>query len=143
MKTTLLRKEEVGKRDWYLVDMTNKTLGRAASKIARILMGKNKVNYTPHIDNGDFVVAINAKKIRVTGKKLLNKIYYHHTGYPGGLKQRTLQEILAQRPEEVLWLAVKRMLPKNKLGRRMLKRLKVYPDEKHPHQAQKPIMIEL
>ncbi|MEO0101296.1 MAG: 50S ribosomal protein L13, partial [candidate division WOR-3 bacterium] len=85
MKTTLLRKEEVGKRDWYLVDMTNKTLGRAASKIARILMGKNKVNYTPHIDNGDFVVAINAKKIRVTGKKLLNKIYYHHTGYPGGL----------------------------------------------------------
>ncbi|MEO0100355.1 MAG: 50S ribosomal protein L13 [candidate division WOR-3 bacterium] len=143
MKTTLLGKEEVGKRDWYLVDMTNKTLGRAASKIARILMGKNKVNYTPHIDNGDFVVAINAKKIRVTGKKLLNKIYYHHTGYPGGLKQRTLQEILAQRPEEVLWLAVKRMLPKNKLGRRMLKRLKVYPDEKHPHQAQKPIMIEL
>ncbi|MEO0102599.1 MAG: 50S ribosomal protein L13 [candidate division WOR-3 bacterium] len=143
MKTTFLKRKEDVRRDWYLVDMTDKTLGRAASKIARILMGKNKVNYTPHIDNGDFVVAINAKKIKVTGKKLLNKIYYHHTGYPGGLKQRTLQEVLAKRPEEVLWLAVKRMLPKNKLGRRMLKRLKICLDERHSYQAQKPVRIEV
>jgi large subunit ribosomal protein L13 len=143
MKTTFLKSENEVKRNWYLVDMTNKTLGRAASKIARILSGKNKVTYTPHIDGGDFVVAINAKKIRVTGKKLLNKVYYHHTGYPGGLKKKSLAELLAKKPEEVLRLAVKRMLPKNRLGRRMLKRLKIYPDEKHPHRAQRPVMIEL
>ncbi len=143
MKTTFLKREEDGKRNWYLVDLAGKTLGRIASRIARILMGKHKIAYTPHIDAGDFVVAINASKIRVTGKKLRNKIYYHHSGYPGGLKKRTLQEILAKRPEEVIQLAVKRMLPKNRLGRRMLKRFKVYPDEKYPHQAQRPIRIEL
>ncbi len=143
MKTTTLKRKEDIKRNWFLVDMKDKILGRAASKIARILMGKTKVTYTPHIDSGDFVVAINAKRIKVTGKKLLNKIYYHHTGYPGGLKQRPLAAILAQKPEEVLRLAVKRMLPKNKLGRKMLKRLKIYPDAEHPHQAQKPILINI
>lgn len=143
MRTTFLKRKEDVKRDWYLVDMTDKILGRTASRIARILMGKNNVTYTPHIDSGNFVVAINARKMKVTGKKLLNKMYYHHTGYPGGLKQMSLREVLEKRPKEILRLAVKRMLPKNKLGKRMLKRLKIYLDEKHSHQAQRPVRIEL
>ena len=124
--------------EWYLVDATGQTLGRLASQIARLLMGKHKPNYTPGVDMGDFVVVINAERIRVTGRKLDQKIYYRHSGYPGGLKETTLREMLAKHPERVLYLAVKRMLPKTRLGRKQLKRLKVYAGPTHPHQAQKP-----
>ncbi|KAA0258532.1 50S ribosomal protein L13 [Deferribacter autotrophicus] len=141
MKTTWA-KPDVEKK-WYLVDAEGQTLGRLASKIAKILMGKNKPIYTPFIDTGDFVVVINADKIHVTGKKLTDKIYYRHSRYLGGLKQRTLQEMLDKKPEEVLRLAVKRMLPKNRLGRKMLKKLKIYASSEHPHAAQKPEKIEL
>ncbi|MGA1861901.1 50S ribosomal protein L13 [Deferribacter thermophilus] len=141
MKTTWA-KPDIEKK-WYLVDAEGKTLGRLASKIAKILMGKNKPIYTPFIDTGDFVVVINADKIHVTGNKLKSKIYYRHSGYLGGLKQRTLEEMLAKKPEEVLRLAVKRMLPKNRLGRKMLKKLKIYASNEHPHAAQKPEKIEL
>ncbi len=130
-------------RKWHLVDASDKVLGRLASRIALLLMGKRKPNYTPHIDQGDFVVVINAEKVKLTGNKLENKIYYHHSGYPGGLKARKAKEILEKHPERLIKLAVKRMLPKNKLGRKMLKRLKVYAGDKHPHQAQKPQMIEI
>ncbi len=142
MKTFMLRKEDV-KRDWYLVDATGKTLGRLASEIAKILMGKNKPTYTPHVDGGDFVVVINAEKIFVTGKKLNQKIYYRHTGYFGHLKETTLKEMLEKKPEEVIRLAVKGMLPKNRLRDRRLKRLKVYAGAEHPHKAQNPKPIEL
>ncbi len=129
--------------EWYLVDATGQTLGRLASQIARLLMGKHKPNYTPGVDMGDFVVVINAERIRVTGRKLDQKIYYRHSGYPGGLKETTLREMLAKHPERVLYLAVKRMLPKTRLGRKQLKRLKVYAGPTHPHQAQKPKPITL
>ncbi|BAI79757.1 50S ribosomal protein L13 [Deferribacter desulfuricans SSM1] len=141
MKTTWA-KPDIEKK-WYLVDAEGKTLGRLASKIAKILMGKNKPIYTPFIDTGDFVVVINADKIHVTGDKLKSKIYYRHSGYLGGLKQRTLEEMLDKKPEEVLRLAVKRMLPKNRLGRKMLKKLKIYASNEHPHAAQQPEKIEL
>ena len=126
-----------------MVDATGFPLGRLASKIALLLMGKRKPTYTPHVDGGDFVVVVNCEKVQLTGKKLLNKKYYHHSGYPGGLKVRTAKEIMEKHPERLIWLAVKRMLPKNKLGRRMLKRLKVYVGPDHPHQAQKPVPIDL
>ncbi len=142
MKTFMLRKEDV-KRDWYLVDATGKTLGRLASEIAKILMGKNKPTYTPHIDGGDFVVVVNAEKVFVTGKKLNQKIYYKHTGYFGHLKETTLKEMLEKKPEEVIRLAVRGMLPKNKLRDRRLKRLKVYAGPEHPHKSQNPKPIEL
>lgn len=142
MKTFMLRKEDV-QRDWYLVDATGKTLGRLASEIAKILMGKHKPTYTPHVDGGDFVVVINAEKIHATGKKLNQKIYYKHTGYPGGLKETTLKEMLQKKPEEVIRLAVRGMLPKNKLRDRRMKRLKVYAGPEHPHKAQNPKPLEL
>ena len=142
MKTFMLRKEDV-QRDWYLVDATGKTLGRLASEIAKILMGKHKPTYTPHVDNGDFVVVVNAEKIHVTGKKLEKKIYYWHTGYPGGLKSATLKELLRKKPAEVIRLAVRGMLPKNKLRDRRMKRLKVYAGPEHPHKAQNPKPLEL
>jgi len=142
MKTFMLRKEDV-KRDWYLVDATGKTLGRLASEIAKILMGKNKPTYTPHIDGGDFVVVVNAEKVFVTGKKLNQKIYYKHTGYFGHLKETTLKEMLEKKPEEVIRLAVRGMLPKNKLRDKRLKRLKVYAGPEHPHKSQNPKPIEL
>jgi len=142
MKTFMLRKEDV-QRDWYLVDATGKTLGRLASEIAKILMGKHKPTYTPHVDNGDFVVVVNAEKIHVTGKKLEKKIYYWHTGYPGGLKSATLKELLQKKPTEVIRLAVRGMLPKNKLRDRRMKRLKVYAGPEHPHKAQNPKPLEL
>ncbi len=142
MKTSLLKREEV-KRDWVLVDASGQILGRLASKIARILMGKHKPTYTPHIDSGDFVVVLNASKIKVTGKKLRDKIYYHHSGYPGGLKEIRLEELLKNHPERVIYLAVKRMLPKNKLQAKRLRRLKIYSGSEHPHQAQKPIPLAL
>jgi len=138
----MLRKEDV-KRDWYLVDATGKTLGRLASEIAKILMGKNKPTYTPHIDGGDFVVVVNAEKVFVTGKELNQKIYYKHTGYFGHLKETTLKEMLEKKPEEVIRLAVRGMLPKNKLRDRRLKRLKVYAGPEHPHKSQNPKPIEL
>jgi len=142
MKTFMLKKEDV-QRDWYLVDATGKTLGRLASEIAKILMGKHKPTYTPHVDNGDFVVVVNAEKIHVTGKKLEKKIYYWHTGYPGGLKSATLKELLQKKPTEVIRLAVRGMLPKNKLRDRRMKRLKVYAGPEHPHKAQNPKPLEL
>jgi large subunit ribosomal protein L13 len=142
MKTFMQRKEDV-QRDWYVVDATGKTLGRLASEIAKILMGKHKPTYTPHVDGGDFVVVVNAEKVFVTGKKLDKKVYYWHTGYPGGLKQATLRELLQKKPEEVIRLAVRGMLPKNKLRDRRMKRLKVYAGPEHPHKAQNPKPLEL
>lgn len=137
MRTYLPKKDEV-KREWWLIDAEGQTLGRLASRIALILQGKRKRIYTPHIDTGDFVVVINAEKVRLTGKKLDQKIYYRHSGYPGGLRARTARQLLQTFPERLIELAVKRMLPKNKLGRRMFKRLKVYRGPEHPHKAQNP-----
>ncbi len=142
MKTAFVKKEET-KRNWYMADATGQTLGRFASRIAKILMGKHKPTYTPNVDNGDFVVVINAEKIRVTGKKLTDKIYYHHTGYIGNLKAETLKERLEKEPEEVIIDAVWGMLPKTRLGKKMIKKLKVYRGSEHPHKAQNPEPIQL
>ena len=142
MKTFMLRKEDV-QREWYVVDAAGKTLGRLASEIAKILIGKHKPTYTRHVDDGDFVVVVNAEKIHVTGKKLDKKIYYKHTGYMGHLKETTLREMLKKKPEEVIRLAVRGMLPKNKLRDRRMKRLKVYAGPEHPHAAQNPKPLEL
>ena len=125
-------------RNWYVVDATDMTLGRLASEIAKVLRGKNKAIFTPHIDTGDYVIVINAEKIAVTGKKLDQKIYYHHSDYVGGMKETTLREKLAKKPESVIELAVKGMLPKGPLGRQMLKTLHVYAGPEHKHEAQKP-----
>jgi large subunit ribosomal protein L13 len=129
-------------RNWLLVDAADKTLGRLATQIADVLRGKRKPEYTPHIDTGDFVIVVNAEKIRVTGNKLQAKQYYRHSGYPGGLRTRTLQEMLDRRPEEVIRLAVKGMLPRNRLGRAQLRKLKVYAGPDHPHEAQQPKPFE-
>lgn len=125
-------------RKWYVVDATDKTLGRLASEVAKILRGKNKPIFTPHMDTGDFVIIVNAEKISVTGKKLDNKIYYHHSEYVGGMKQTTLREKLKKKPEQVIELAVKGMLPKGPLGRQMYRKLFVYAGPEHKHAAQKP-----
>ena len=125
-------------RKWYVVDATGHTLGRLASEIASILRGKNKPTYTPHIDTGDYVIVVNAEKIKVTGKKLEQKIYYNHSDYVGGMKETTLKEMLAKHPERVIEHAVKGMLPKGPLGRAMIKKLFVYAGPEHPHAAQKP-----
>ena len=125
-------------RKWYVVDATDKTLGRLASEVAKVLRGKNKAIFTPHIDTGDYVIVINADKITVTGRKMDQKIYYHHSDYVGGMKETTLREKLAKKPAEVVELAVKGMLPKGPLGRRMYKKLFVYAGAEHPHAAQKP-----
>ena len=125
-------------RKWYVVDATDMTLGRLASEVAKVLRGKNKPIFTPHIDTGDYVIVINAEKIAVTGKKLDQKIYYHHSDYVGGMKETTLKEKLAKKPEEVIELAVKGMLPKGPMGRDMIKKLHVYAGAEHKHQAQKP-----
>jgi len=138
----MLKKEEV-ERKWYLVDASGKPVGRLASRIALLLMGKRKRIYTPHVDCGDFVVVINAEKVIFTGKKWENKKYYHHSGYPGGLKERKASQLREKFPERIIELAVKRMLPKNKLGRHMLRRLKVHKGSEHPHSAQRPVPIEL
>ena len=129
-------------RDWYVVDAEGKTLGRLATQIADALRGKRKPAYTPHVDTGDFVVVVNAEKISVTGNKRAAKKYYRHSGYPGGLKTRTLEEMLERRPEEVLRLAVKGMLPRNRLARQQLTKLKVYAGPDHPHAAQQPKAME-
>jgi large subunit ribosomal protein L13 len=130
-------------RDWYVVDAEAKTLGRLATQIANVLRGKHKPTYTPHVDVGDFVVVINAEKVSVTGKKLQDKRYWRHSGYPGGIRSRTLGEMLERRPEEVLRKAVKGMLPRNRLARQQLTKLKIYAGPEHPHQAQKPETLEI
>ena len=130
-------------RDWYVVDAEGKTLGRLATQIADVLRGKRKPTYTPHVDVGDFVVVVNAEKIRVTGKKREDKLYYRHSGYPGGIRSRTLGEMLERRPEEVIRSAVKGMLPRTRLGRAQLRKLKVYAGPDHPHAAQKPEPMEV
>ena len=128
-------------RKWYVVDAEGKTLGRLASEVANVLRGKNKPTYTPHIDTGDYVIVVNAEKIQVTGKKLDQKIYYHHSDYVGGMKETTLKEMLAKKPEKVIELAVKGMLPKGPLGRAMNKKLFVYAGPEHKHEAQKPEVL--
>ncbi len=130
-------------RKWYVVDATGHTLGRLSSEIASILRGKNKPTFTPHIDTGDYVVVVNADKIKVTGKKMEQKIYYHHSDYVGGMKEQTLAEKLAKKPEDVIYLAVKGMLPKGPLGRQMIKKLHVYAGPEHKQQAQKPEALEI
>ena len=128
-------------RKWYVVDATGYTLGRLASEVAKVLRGKNKPIFTPHIDTGDYVIIVNAEKIKVTGKKLDQKIYYHHSDYVGGMKETTLREMLAKKPEKVVELAVKGMLPKGPLGREMFTKLHVYAVAEHPHTAQKPEVL--
>ena len=141
MKTYIPKLAEI-ERKWHLVDAEGKILGRLASRIAQILSGKDKPIYTPHLNVGDFVVVINAEKVKVTGGKEEKKIYYRHTGYPGGLKERTYEELLSKRPEDIIRKAVRGMLPKNKLGRQMFKKLKVYTGSEHPHQAQRPEKLD-
>jgi large subunit ribosomal protein L13 len=142
VRTFTAKKEEI-ERGWYVVDAEGQTLGRLASKIAPILKGKHKPIYTPHLDCGDFVVVINADKVRVTGRKMDQKFYYRHSGYPGGIKGISLRDQLARHPERVVQSAVRGMLPKNKLGRRMIKKLKIYAGDSHPHAAQQPKSLEL
>ena len=142
MATVSAKPAEV-RRDWFLVDATDKTLGRLASEIARRLRGKHKVEYTPHVDTGDYIVVVNAEKIRVTGNKLQDKMYHHHTGYIGHLKSISLEKLLAKAPERVLQAAVKGMLPKNPLGRAMFKKLRVYAGTEHGHQAQQPQPLDI
>ena len=137
MKTFSAKAEEV-QRDWYIVDAAEKTLGRLASKIAHRLRGKHKAEYTPHVDTGDYIVVINAEKIRVTGAKTTGKIYHSHTGYPGGLKSISFEKLIEKAPERVIQGAVKGMLPRNPLGRAMFRKLKVYAGTEHPHTAQQP-----
>jgi large subunit ribosomal protein L13 len=141
MKTYSAKPGEVT-REWYLVDAEGKTLGRLATQIADTLRGKRKPQYTPHVDTGDFVVVVNAEKIQVTGNKLDQKRYYRHSGYPGGLRSRTLREQLDRRPTEVLRVAVKGMLPKNRLARQQITKLKIYAGPEHPHEAQNPKPLE-
>ena len=128
-------------RKWYVVDAADMTLGRLASEVAKVLRGKNKPTFTPHIDTGDYVIVVNAEKVKVTGKKLDQKIYYHHSDYVGGMKETTLREMLAKKPEKVVELAVKGMLPKGPLGRAMIKKLHVYAGAEHNNQAQKPEVL--
>ena len=140
MKTYMANPDKI-ERKWYVVDATDKTLGRLTSEIAKVLRGKNKPVYTPHIDTGDYVIVVNAEKIAVTGKKLDQKIYYNHSDYVGGMKETTLREMMAKKPEKVVELAVKGMLPKGPLGRAMIKKLHVYAGAEHANQAQKPEVL--
>jgi len=141
-KTYIAKKEDI-KRQWYLIDAKDKILGRLAVKVATLLRGKHKVIFTPHLDTGDGVIVINAAKIRVTGRKLSQKVYRRYSGYPGGLREVTLDNMLAKKPAMVIRLAVRRMLPSGPLGRDTIKKLKVYADDKHKHQAQNPIVLEV
>ena len=140
---TLSAKPETVQRDWFLVDPAGKTLGRLSTELARRLRGKHKPVYTPHVDTGDYLVVVNAEKIAVTGKKLDDKMYHHHTGYVGNLKSIALKDLLAKHPERVIEIAVKGMLPKNPLGRAMYKKLKVYSGSEHPHTAQQPAPLDI
>ncbi len=143
MKRTYVTKPEDIQRDWYVVDASGRTLGRLASEVAQVVRGKHKPTYSPSIDVGDYVIVVNADKVRVTGRKLDQKMYYRHSGYPGGLKQKSLRRMLEEHPTQVIEHAVRGMLPKNRLGRKMIKKLKVYAGSSHPHQAQQPEPLEL
>ena len=140
MKTYMANPDKI-ERKWYVVDAEGQTLGRLAAEVAKVLRGKNKPEFTPHIDTGDNVIVINAEKIKVTGKKLDQKVYYHHSDYVGGMKETTLREMMAKKPEQVIELADKGMLPKGPLGRTMIKKLHVYAGAEHAHQAQKPEVL--
>lgn len=140
---TFSAKPETVERDWYVVDAEGKTLGRLATEIARRLRGKHKPEYTPHVDTGDYIVVVNAEKVRVTGNKTSDKMYHRHTGYPGGLKSVSFEQLIEQAPERAIETAVKGMLPKNPLGRAMYKKLKVYAGTEHPHAAQQPVPLEI
>ena len=142
MKTYMQRKEDVV-RDWYVVDAEGETLGRLASKVANVLRGKHKPTYTPHVDGGDYVIIVNADKVVLTGNKLNNKIYYNHSRYTGGLRERTAKEMVEKYPTQMVERAVKGMLPKGRLGRQMYKKLFVYAGENHPHSAQQPKALEV
>jgi len=142
MKTYQATKEELDPK-WYVVNAEGKVLGRLCTGLARILRGKNKPTYTPYLDTGDFVIVVNAGKVTLTGKKLKDKVYYHHTGYPGGIKETNAEKLLAKKPTEMIRMAVRGMLPKNSLGRQMLRKLKVYAGPNHPHEAQKPVQLEM
>jgi len=143
MKTIFFNKECIPKRKWYIIDAKQTILGRLSSKIAYILQGKNKHHYTPHCDIGDFIIIINADKVCVTGKKKLSKIYWRHTNYPGGIKKITFLDLQTKFPERIIYNAVKKMLPKSKLGRQMLYKLKVYASSTHPHLAQTPKTLKI
>jgi large subunit ribosomal protein L13 len=140
---TFVAKPSDRQRDWYVVDAQGLTLGRLATQIADVLRGKRKPTYTPHIDTGDFVIVVNAEKIAVTGNKRADKLYHRHSGYPGGLRTRTFEEMITRRPEEVIRIAVKGMMPRNRLARKQLTKLKVYAGPEHPHIAQRPADLEL
>lgn len=143
MTKTFIAKKETVQRDWYLIDAKDKILGRMASRIAMILQGKTKPVYTPHVDTGDFVIVINAEKIKLTGNKMDDKVYYTHSGYPGGFKEHPVKIWLEKHPDRVINMAVKRMLPKTKLGSAMLKKLKIYSGPDHLHEAQQPKVLEI
>jgi len=142
MKTYQAKKEEAP-HQWLLVNAEGKILGRLATELAKILRGKNKPTFSPHVDTGDFVIVVNAEKVALTGRKMKDKTYYHHSGFPGGLKAISAEKLLAKKPTEVLRTAVKGMLPKNSLGREMLRKLKIYAGPNHPHEAQKPASLEI
>ena len=141
--STLVAKEQDVERSWFVVDLEDVVLGRAATEIARILRGKHKPIYTPSVDTGDFVVVLNAEKIKLTGNKLADKIYYHHSGWQGGIKEISAGKLLEKKPEMLVQTAVRGMLPKNKLGRKMFRKLKVYAGDEHPHAAQQPKELKL
>ena len=145
MKTTYMatREDALAARRWYLVDANGQVLGRLATRIANILRGKNNPTFTPHQDTGDFVIVVNAEKIAVTGNKRADKLYHRHSGYPGGLRTRTFEQMITRRPEEVIRIAVKGMMPRNRLARKQLTKLKVYAGPEHPHIAQRPADLEL
>ena len=143
MKTTVMAKSETVDRKWYIVDATNIPLGRVASQVAAVLRGKNKTIYTPHVDTGDYVIVINSDKMILTGNKLNDKKYFHHSGYPGGLKEVTYKDLMEKRSDFALERAVKGMLPKNSLGKKMFGKLKVYKGSEHPHQAQQPVELKI
>ena len=140
---TFVAKPETVKRDWYVVDANGKTLGRLATELARRLRGKHKAEYTPHVDTGDYIIVLNADKVAVTGKKRSDKIYYRHSGYVGGMKSATFEEMIAKHPERVIEIAVKGMLPKGPLGRAMFRKLKVYAGAEHNHAAQQPQVLDI
>ena len=142
MSTQVAKQSEVN-RSWFVVDLDDQVLGRAATEIARVLRGKHKAIYSPSVDTGDFVIVVNAEKVKLTGNKLADKKYYHHTGFPGGIRSITAEKLIEKKPEELIKKAVKGMLPKNKLGRQMIKKLKVYSGGEHPHSAQQPKALSL
>jgi len=142
MKTYMAKPEDCS-RDWYVVDASDQVLGRLASQVAMRLRGKHKPVFTPHMDTGDFIIVVNAEKVKLTGRKLDQKMYWRHSGYPGGIRGTTARRLMEQKPEEVVRQAVRGMLPKNRLGRKLLKKLKVYAGPEHPHQAQQPESLTL